>query len=70
MSEQSLRQVHKIIAARKVTMTIEEARDFAKRALKFKQERGRLPSSIRTTPGKSEWRKASPSWPARGRGRA
>src|SRR5271165_6944854 len=46
MSEQSLKQVHEIIAARKVTMTIEEARDLAKRALKFKQERGRLPSII------------------------
>ncbi len=46
MSEQSLKQVHEIIAARKVTMTIEEARELAKRALKFKQERGRLPSII------------------------
>jgi len=46
MSEQSLKQVAEIIAARKVTMTIEEARDLAKRALKFKQERGRLPSII------------------------
>ena len=46
MSEKSLRQVAEIIAARKVTMTIEEARDLAKRALKFKQERGRLPSII------------------------
>ncbi len=46
MSEKSLRQVHEIIAARKVTMTIEEARHLAKRALKFKQERGRLPSII------------------------
>ena len=27
-------------------MTIEEARELAKRALKFKQERGRLPSII------------------------
>jgi hypothetical protein len=44
MSEHSLKQVAEIIAARKVSMTIEEARELAKRALKFKQERGRLPS--------------------------
>lgn len=44
MSEESLRQVHAIIEARRVNLTIEEARDLAKRALKFKQERGRLPS--------------------------
>jgi hypothetical protein len=44
MSEQSLRALHAIIAARKASMTIEEARELAKRALKFKQERGRLPS--------------------------
>ncbi len=47
MSEESLRQVHAIIAARRVNLTIEEARDLAKRALKFKQERGRLPSITR-----------------------
>jgi len=44
ISEQSLKQVAAIIAARKVSMTIEEARELAKRALKFKQERGRVPS--------------------------
>ncbi|WP_149538792.1 DEAD/DEAH box helicase [Siccirubricoccus phaeus] len=44
MSEESLKQVQAIINAKRVTMTIEEARDLAKRALKFKQERGRLPS--------------------------
>jgi hypothetical protein len=46
MSEESLKQVHAIIAAKRVNLTIEEARDLAKRALKFKQERGRLPSII------------------------
>ena len=46
MNEKSLRQVAEIIAARKVSLTIEEARDLAKRALKFKQERGRLPSIL------------------------
>ena len=44
MSEESLKQVQAIINAKRVTLTIEEARDLAKRALKFKQERGRLPS--------------------------
>jgi hypothetical protein len=32
------------LPARKVNLTLEEARELAKRALKFKQERGRLPS--------------------------
>ncbi len=44
MSEDSLKQVHAIIAGKKANLTLEEARDLAKRALKFKQERGRLPS--------------------------
>ena len=44
MSEESLKHVAAIIAAKRVNLTIEEARELAKRALKFKQERGRLPS--------------------------
>jgi hypothetical protein len=44
MSEESLKQVHAVIAGKKVNLTLEEARELAKRALKFKQERGRLPS--------------------------
>ncbi|QBK29780.1 pseudomurein-binding repeat-containing protein [Roseitalea porphyridii] len=44
MSEESLKQVAAIISAKKVQLTPEEARDLARRALKFKQERGRLPS--------------------------
>ena len=44
MSEASLKQVAAVISAKKVQLTPEEARDLAKRALKFKQERGRLPS--------------------------
>jgi hypothetical protein len=43
MSEESLRQVAAAIAGKRINLTIEEARDLAKRALKFKQERGRLP---------------------------
>lgn len=44
MSEESLKEVQAAINAKKVKLTIEEARELAKRALKFKQERGRLPS--------------------------
>ena len=44
MSEQSLKQVAAVISAKKVQLTIEEARDLARRARKFQQERGRLPS--------------------------
>jgi len=44
MSEESLKQVAAIISGKRVNLTPEEARDLAKRALKFKQERGRLPS--------------------------
>jgi hypothetical protein len=44
MSEESLKQVAAVINAKKVKLTPEEARDLAKRALKFKQECGRLPS--------------------------
>ncbi|WP_191057884.1 DEAD/DEAH box helicase family protein [Geminicoccus harenae] len=44
MSEDSLKQVAAAIGAKRVNLTIEEARELAKRALKFKQERGRLPS--------------------------
>ena len=44
MSEDSLKQVASIITAKKVQMSPDEARELAKRALKFKKERGRLPS--------------------------
>ncbi|MDT8858443.1 DEAD/DEAH box helicase [Paracoccaceae bacterium Fryx2] len=44
MSEESLKQVASVISAKKVNLTPDEARDLAKRALKFKQDRGRLPS--------------------------
>ena len=43
MSEESLKQVAAVIAAKKVTLTEEEARDLVDRAIKFKKERGRLP---------------------------
>lgn len=44
MSEESLKKVQSIISGKRVNLTPDEARDLAKRALKFKQERGRLPS--------------------------
>ncbi|MGR3565007.1 MAG: DEAD/DEAH box helicase [Heliomarina sp.] len=44
MSEDSLKQVAAVISAKKVQLTPDEARDLARRAVKFKQERGRLPS--------------------------
>lgn len=43
MSEESLKQVQAVISAKKVQLSPEEARDLARRAAKFKQERGRLP---------------------------
>lgn len=44
MNENSLRQVEQAIAGKKTSISIEEARELAKRAKKFKDERGRLPS--------------------------
>lgn len=44
MSEERLRQVAEVIAAKRIALTVEEARDLAKRALRFKHEKGRLPS--------------------------
>ena len=43
MTEQSLRAMAEVISAKKPNLTLEEARELAKRAVKFKQERGRLP---------------------------
>ena len=43
MDEKSLRQIQATIAAKKIKISEEEARDLAKRALLFKNERGRLP---------------------------
>ncbi|AZV23596.1 DEAD/DEAH box helicase [Mesorhizobium sp. M7A.F.Ce.TU.012.03.2.1] len=44
MSEASLKEVAAAIAAKHTTLTPEEAKDLAIRAVKFKKERGRLPS--------------------------
>ncbi|GAA0892663.1 hypothetical protein GCM10009122_23420 [Fulvivirga kasyanovii] len=43
MTEKSLKAMAEVISAKKPNMSLEEARDLAKRALKFKNERGRLP---------------------------
>ncbi len=44
MSEESLKQVASVIAAKRTSLTPEEAKELAVRAVKFKKERGRLPS--------------------------
>jgi hypothetical protein len=43
MDEKTLRQVAATIAAKRVNIPYDEARELAVRAVKFKQERGRLP---------------------------
>lgn len=44
MNEDSLKQVEAVIAGRKTKLSPEEAKELAARAVKFKKERGRLPS--------------------------
>ncbi len=44
MSEESLKQVAAAIAAKRTSLTPDEAKDLAVRASRFKKERGRLPS--------------------------
>ncbi len=46
MDEKSLRQVQASIATKKVSIPEDEARELAKRALQFKNERGRWPDVI------------------------
>ena len=50
MSEERLRQVAAVIAAKRVSLSVDEARELAKRALRFKQEKGRLPSLTAADP--------------------
>jgi len=50
MTESRLKDIAAVIAAKKVNMTIEEARDLAKRAVKFRAERGHLPSITAADP--------------------
>ena len=50
MNEERLKHVAAIIAAKRATLSLEEARDLAKRALAFKKEKGRLPSITAVDP--------------------
>ena len=43
MTENSLKAMAEVISSQKQNISLEEARELAKRALKFKKERGRLP---------------------------
>ena len=43
MDEKTLKQVAATIAAKRVNIPEDEARELARRAVKFKQERGRVP---------------------------
>ena len=50
MSEERLKAVAEVIAARRVSMTLDEARELARRAKRFKTEKGRLPSLTAVDP--------------------
>jgi hypothetical protein len=50
MSEERLKLVAEVIAAKRISMTLDEARDLAKRAKRFKEEKGRLPSLTAADP--------------------
>ncbi|MCF6211536.1 MAG: DEAD/DEAH box helicase [Gammaproteobacteria bacterium] len=50
MNEERLKQVAAVIATKRINLTLEEARELARRALKFKQERGRLPALMAPDP--------------------
>tara|TARA_R110002072_G_scaffold98538_3_gene216787 strand:+ start:4252 stop:6303 length:2052 start_codon:yes stop_codon:yes gene_type:complete len=44
MDEKRLREIEAIIGTKKTSLTLDEARELAKRAMRFKTEHGRLPS--------------------------
>ncbi|KKB09201.1 DEAD/DEAH box helicase [Devosia chinhatensis] len=50
MSEESLKQVAAAISAKRFTLSVDEAKDLAVRAVRFKKERGRLPSISSSDP--------------------
>ena len=50
MDENLLKQVQQAIAARRSTVSAEDARDLAVRAVKFKRERGQSPSMVAADP--------------------
>lgn len=50
MTEKSLKAMAEVISGRNPNITLDEARELAKRALRFKYERGRLPDIISADP--------------------
>ncbi len=50
MNEERLKQVAAVITGKRIVLSVDEARDLAKRALRFKHEKGRLPSLTATDP--------------------
>ncbi len=50
MSESRLREIAAVISAKKTSLSMDDARELAKRALRFKVERGRLPSITSSDP--------------------
>jgi hypothetical protein len=68
MSEESLKQVAAAISAKRTSLTPEEAKDLAVRAVQFKKERGRLPSRTAGCLGKARMAEgAAPSCASRRR---
>jgi superfamily II DNA or RNA helicase len=50
MTEERLKQIEAIISSKRISITLEEARELANRALRFKKEKGRLPSLTAVDP--------------------
>ena len=48
--ENSLKEIHSIVTSKKSKLDIQEARELVKRSIKFKNERGRLPSLSASDP--------------------
>ncbi|WP_239651913.1 DEAD/DEAH box helicase [Neosynechococcus sphagnicola] len=66
MSEERLKQVAEVIAAKRINLSVEEARDLAKRALRFKQEKRETPLPHGSgSLGKNGWQRESPSYNAK-----
>ena len=55
MSEDSLKQVAAAIAAKRTSLTPDEAKDMAVRAVQFKKERGRIPALDSQDPAERLW---------------
>jgi hypothetical protein len=65
MSEERLKQVAAVIAGKRVNLNLDEARDLAMRALRFKREKGRLPSFTATDPWEKRMLSGLPSCSAK-----